>query len=36
VDLWIAVVTAFQIVYQSLTGRGVAAPGSATMTEFNP
>ena len=36
IDLWIAVVTAFQIVYQSLTGRGVAAPGSATMTEFNP
>lgn len=36
VDLWIAVVTAFQIVYQSLTGRGVAAPGSATMPEFNP
>lgn len=36
VDLWIAVVTALQIVYQSVTGRGVAAPGSATMTEFNP
>lgn len=36
VDLWIGVVTAFQIVYQSFTGRGVAAPGSATMTEFNP
>jgi lipopolysaccharide/colanic/teichoic acid biosynthesis glycosyltransferase len=36
VDLWIAVVTVFQIVYQSLTGRGVAAPGSATMPEFNP
>ena len=34
VDLWIGVVTAFQIVYQSLTGRGVAAPGSVTMNEF--
>jgi sugar transferase EpsL len=35
-DLWIIVVTLFQIVVQSFTGRGVAAPGSATMEEFLP
>jgi len=36
VDLWIAAVTAVQLVWQAATGRGVAAPGSATMTEFLP
>jgi lipopolysaccharide/colanic/teichoic acid biosynthesis glycosyltransferase len=35
-DLWIIVVTLFQIVAQAVTGRGVAAPGSATMEEFSP
>ncbi|MFM7108343.1 MAG: sugar transferase [Planctomycetaceae bacterium] len=34
VDLWILVATAFQVVGQAFTGRGVAAPGSATMEEF--
>ena len=36
VDLWILVVTAFQVVGQAFTGRGVTAPGSATMAEFIP
>jgi lipopolysaccharide/colanic/teichoic acid biosynthesis glycosyltransferase len=35
-DLWIIVTTAFQIVGQAVTGRGVSAPGSATMQEFRP
>jgi len=35
-DLWIVAVTACQIVSQSVTGRGIAAPGSATMQEFAP
>ena len=35
-DLWIVGVTAFQIVLQALTGRGIAGSGSATMHEFNP
>ena len=36
VDLWIIVSTAVLIVWQAVTGRGVAAPGSATMQEFRP
>lgn len=36
VDLWILVATVFQVVAQAFTGRGVAAPGSATMEEFMP
>ncbi len=36
VDLWILVATIFQVVGQAFTGRGVAAPGSATMDEFLP
>ena len=36
VDLWIIVSTAVQIVWQAVTGRGVSAPGSATMQEFRP
>jgi sugar transferase EpsL len=36
VDLWIIVVTAVQVVWQGITGRGVAAPGSPTMQEFRP
>lgn len=36
VDLWIIAVTAVQVVWQAATGRGVAAPGSATMQEFRP
>ena len=36
VDLWIIVVTAALVVWQAVTGRGVAAPGSATMQEFLP
>jgi len=35
-DSWIMVVTVVQIGWQAVTGRGVAAPGSATMQEFNP
>mgnify|MGYP006291816933 CR=1 FL=1 len=35
-DLWIVCVTAFQIVLQTVTGRGISASGSATMHEFNP
>jgi lipopolysaccharide/colanic/teichoic acid biosynthesis glycosyltransferase len=35
-DFWIVVVTMVQIVWQAITGRGVAAPGSATMQEFRP
>jgi len=35
-DLWIVASTAFQIVSQAFTGRGIAAPGSATMQEFTP
>ena len=35
-DLWIVCVTAFQIVSQALTGRGIAGAGSVTMHEFNP
>ena len=36
VDLWIIASTAFQIVWQAVSGRGVSAPGSATMQEFRP
>jgi sugar transferase EpsL len=36
VDLWIITATPIQIVCQAVTGRGVAAPGSATMSEFHP
>jgi lipopolysaccharide/colanic/teichoic acid biosynthesis glycosyltransferase len=35
-DFWIVVVTMIQIVWQALSGRGVAAPGSVTMQEFKP
>jgi sugar transferase EpsL len=35
-DLWIVAATAFQIVMQLFTGRGIAAPGMATMEEFRP
>ena len=35
-DLWIGAATAFQIVAQAFTGRGIAAAGMATMEEFNP
>lgn len=33
-DLWIALATIGQLAWQAVTGRGIAAPGSATMTEF--
>ena len=33
-DLWIALNTIQLLVRQAFTGRGIAAPGSATMTEF--
>jgi len=33
-DLWIAMCTIAHIAWQAVTGRGIAAPGSATMTEF--
>jgi len=36
VDLWILAATLVQVVGQAFTGRGVAAPGSATMEEFFP
>lgn len=36
VDAWIIAVTAVQVVWQGLTGRGVSAPGAATMKEFRP
>jgi len=35
-DCWIMVATLLQLVVQAVTGRGVAAPGSATMQEFEP
>ncbi|MFM8415525.1 MAG: sugar transferase [Planctomycetota bacterium] len=35
-DLWIVLVTIVQILWQAITGRGVAAPGAATMQEFCP
>ncbi|MFM6128091.1 MAG: sugar transferase [Sphaerospermopsis kisseleviana] len=35
-DLWIVAATAFQIVSQAFTGRGITAPGKATMEEFAP
>lgn len=35
-DCWIIVVTVFQLIIQTFTGRGVAAPGSASMQEFQP
>jgi lipopolysaccharide/colanic/teichoic acid biosynthesis glycosyltransferase len=35
-DIYIVVCTILQMTWQSLTGRGIAAPGSATMHEFNP
>jgi len=35
-DLWIIGATALQIIWQGITGRGVSAPGSATMQEFRP
>jgi lipopolysaccharide/colanic/teichoic acid biosynthesis glycosyltransferase len=35
-DFWIVLLTLVQISWQAVTGRGVAAPGSATMQEFAP
>lgn len=35
-DLWIVSATVFQMIAQAVTGRGIAAPGSATMPEFEP
>jgi len=35
-DFWIVMVTMVQILWQAVTGRGVAAPGSVTMQEFSP
>lgn len=35
-DLWIVTVTVFQMIGQAVTGRGISAPGSATMPEFDP
>lgn len=35
-DLWIATATLFQMTGQAFTGRGIAAPGAATMPEFEP
>lgn len=36
VDLFILVCTIVQLGWAAITGRGIAAPGSATMHEFNP
>ena len=36
VDVWIVARTAVQILVQAITGRGVSAPGQATMPEYNP
>jgi len=35
-DLWIITVTFFQVIWQAISGRGVSAPGYATMQEFAP
>jgi len=35
-DVWIVFVTIVQVVWQAVTGRGVSAPGVATMQEFCP
>jgi lipopolysaccharide/colanic/teichoic acid biosynthesis glycosyltransferase len=35
-DLWIVILTAFQMVSQAITGRGISAAGTATMQEFAP
>ncbi len=35
-DAWIIVATGFQVIWQAITGRGVSAPGAATMQEFSP
>jgi lipopolysaccharide/colanic/teichoic acid biosynthesis glycosyltransferase len=35
-DLWIIAATVVQVVWQAVTGRGVSAPGYATMQEFTP
>jgi sugar transferase EpsL len=35
-DLWIILATVVQVVWQAITGRGVSAPGYATMQEFSP
>jgi len=35
-DAWIVIVTIVQIGWQAVTGRGVSAPGMATMQEFTP
>lgn len=35
-DAWIVIVTIVQIAWQAVTGRGVSAPGMATMQEFSP
>jgi len=35
-DVWIIAVTVVQIVWQAVSGHGVAAPGTATMQEFCP
>lgn len=35
-DSWIVLATVVQIVSQAVTGRGVSAPGVATMQEFRP
>lgn len=35
-DLWIVLATIIQILWQAVTGRGIAAPGAATMQEFAP
>ena len=35
-DFWIVLMTIIQILWQAITGRGVAAPGAATMQEFCP
>lgn len=35
-DLCIGMRTAYQLVFQAITGRGISSPGAATMQEFFP
>jgi hypothetical protein len=36
VDAWIILLTIAQVVWQAITGRGIAATGKASMPEFMP
>lgn len=36
IDAWIVILTVAQVAWQAVTGRGIAATGKASMTEFMP